>query len=64
MKCTLCKKNIDRYTPAFNHLSIDDDHSIDICQSCIDTFIKWQGDKFAALFPTKTMKRRYEKKKK
>jgi hypothetical protein len=57
MDCVLCKKHIDKYTPAFNHLVIDEQHEVDICQGCIDAFVQWQGSRIAVLFPTKTMKK-------
>ena len=63
MKCTLCEKPIDNYTADFNHFAIDEKHSADICSSCVDKFIKWQGKKFSVLFPTSMMKRRFEGKK-
>ena len=30
-KCTLCEKKIANYNPEFNHLEIDNAHSVDIC---------------------------------
>jgi len=62
MKCKLCEKEIDHYSVEFNRMVIDDTRSVDICRDCIDTFLEWQGKKYATLFPTTAMKRRYEKK--
>lgn len=61
MNCTLCKKPIHNYNPEFNQLKIDESQSADICQDCIDKFLKWQQSIFANLFPTKAMKKRYGK---
>lgn len=63
MKCTLCGKIIENYTADFHHFAIDETHSADICSSCVDKFIKWQGKKFSVLFPTAAMKKRFEGKK-
>jgi hypothetical protein len=63
MLCNLCEKEIKNYVPKFNHLIIDDDHSIDICRDCVDKFTMWQGEIIADLFPSKIMKKRYDKKK-
>jgi len=59
MNCTLCNQPIKDYDPAFNRLRIDDTNSADICQGCIDKFVKWQGSKYMKLFPTSAMKKRY-----
>lgn len=59
MKCHLCEKPIQNYHPALHHLTIDDSHGVDICQNCIDTFLKWQGRVFANLFPTRALKKRF-----
>jgi hypothetical protein len=59
MKCTLCSREIKDYSPAFNHLEIDDSHSAELCQNCIDKFVKWYGSMCANLFPTKALKKRY-----
>jgi len=59
MNCSLCNKPIKGYLPEFNHLQIDDSHAADICGSCIDKFMKWQGSLIAKLFPTKAMKNMY-----
>lgn len=63
MDCTICKKPIEKYDSRLNHLVIDENVSIDICQSCIDKFLKWQGEIFATLFPTSAMKKRFGKNK-
>ncbi len=63
MKCNLCKKDINNYNSEFNNLKIDENQTVDICQSCIDTFVRWQGAKYAKLFPTTMMKKQFEKKK-
>lgn len=42
MECTLCKEQIKNYTPKFNQLKINESHSVHICQSCVNKFIKWQ----------------------
>jgi hypothetical protein len=59
MKCRLCDKDIENYNPDFNHLTINEELSADICGECTDKFMKWQGQKLAKLFPTKTMKKRF-----
>lgn len=61
MNCTLCGKPIKDYDQRFNHLQIDDSHSADICQGCIDKFTHWQGNRIAQLFPTSAMKKRFGK---
>lgn len=61
MKCALCGKTIDKYDAKFNHLTIDDNHSADICPDCLDKIVKWQSKINASLFPTKTMKKIYGK---
>ena len=58
MKCSLCRKEIENYSREFNHLEIDELNSVEICQECIDKFIKWQGKIFAKLFPTRTLKKK------
>jgi hypothetical protein len=63
MKCALCGKNIENYDTVLHRLKIDDTCSIDICQECIDKFVKWQGIKYAKLFPTKSMKKWHERNK-
>ena len=63
MKCKLCEKEIKNYNPVFNQLKIDDSKNVDICQDCIDKFLKWQGNVIAKLFPSKVMKKRFEDKK-
>jgi len=59
MKCKLCEQEIPDYNTALNHLVIDEYHEVDICQACVDAFVKWQGKIFATLFPTKALKKRY-----
>jgi ribosome-binding protein aMBF1 (putative translation factor) len=59
MDCTLCKKPIKGYNPAYNHLKIDESNSADICSECVDKFGKWQQGIFADLFPTKAAKKRF-----
>lgn len=61
MKCSLCEKEIDNYTSQFHHIVIDEKHSYDICGDCTDKFIKWQGEKYSVLFPTRAMKKRFNK---
>jgi len=56
-KCTLCEKRIANYSPEFNHLEIDNAHSVDICRACLDKIFKWQQGIYARLFPTKVMKK-------
>ncbi len=61
MKCNLCEKPITDYKAEFNHLVIDDTHSVKICSECFDKLVKWQGRIMADLFPTKALKKRYGK---
>lgn len=63
IKCTLCKKPIDNYNLAFNHLEIDEYHAVDICQVCVDKFVRWQQSIYAKLFPTTAMKKIFREKK-
>ena len=63
MICTLCENEILNYTFDFNHLIIDESHSLDICQDCIDKFVNWQQKIFARLFPTSALKKRFGVKK-
>ncbi len=58
MRCNLCDNSIKDYNSSFNQLQIDELHNVDICQECIDKFVKWQQNKYAQLFPTKTLKKR------
>ncbi len=60
MKCTLCEEQIENYTPEFNQLTINESHSVYICQSCVDKFVKWQQRKYAELFPTKRLKKLFK----
>ena len=57
MRCALCNGTIERYDPAFHHLKLDEQHEADICERCIDKFLKWQSGILAKLFPSKAMKR-------
>ncbi len=59
MNCTLCGKEIENYNVEFHRFEPDKDKTADICPNCADKFLKWQGRKFAALFPTAAMKKRY-----
>ena len=59
--CKLCDKTIANYDTALNHLEIDESHAADICQECIDKFVKWQQGIYACLFPTSAMKRMRKK---
>lgn len=61
MECTLCKKTIENYNSAFNHLKIDESLEVEICPNCVDKFIKWQQGVYADLFPTKMAKKRVKK---
>ena len=63
MECVICKKPIEKYDSNFNHLKIDESCSVDICQDCIDKFMKWQGSVLTRLFPTNSMKKRFGKNK-
>lgn len=62
MNCNLCKKPISNYDAIYNHLEIDETHAADICAECVDKFLKWQQGKYARLFPTSAMKKRFGKK--
>lgn len=57
--CALCGGLIQAYLPAFHHLVLDEHHEVDLCQACIDKFMRWQATKFATLFPTKALKKRF-----
>jgi hypothetical protein len=61
MKCTLCKASIHDYSPDFNHLNIGESQSADICQACIDKFVRWQQNLYARLFPTAALKKIHRK---
>lgn len=63
MDCTLCGKSIENYRPELHCLYIDDGHKADICPECMDKIMKWQGEKYAVLFPTNAMKKRFGEKK-
>ena len=62
MNCSLCKKNINKYSIDFNHLDIDENHSVEICSECFDKIVNWQKNIYATLFPTKTIKKMVGKK--
>ncbi|VVB75725.1 Uncharacterised protein [Candidatus Tiddalikarchaeum anstoanum] len=62
MKCSLCEKEIIKYDAEFNHLTIDEQHAVDICPECIDKFVKWHSKIIATLFPTKALKKKYSEK--
>ncbi len=59
IKCSLCGKNIDGYSPVFHRLIIDEERAADICPECIKKFITWQSKTLAVLFPTKALKKRF-----
>ena len=59
--CRLCGKPISDYTERFNTLPLDEESSVDLCQACIDKFLRWQQERFAKLFPTAAIKKRFEK---
>ncbi len=61
MECILCKEQIQNYTSEFNQLEINESHSVQICQSCVDKIVKWQQRKFAKLFPTERAKKLFNK---
>ena len=61
MNCKLCNQNIKTYNPLFHHLKIDENHEVDICLECMDKIVMWQGSIYAHLFPTKALKKRFEK---
>ncbi len=60
MECTLCKEQIENYSPQFNQLEIRESLSVHICQSCVNKFVNWQQRKFAKLFPTKRTKKLFK----
>jgi hypothetical protein len=41
----------------FNHLVIDESHTVDICSECMQKIVKWQQTIHANLFPTKSAKK-------
>ncbi len=55
MNCVLCGKVIANYNAEFNCLKLDASVSVNICNECIDKFIKWQGSVFTKLFPRKAL---------
>jgi len=61
MNCELCKKNILNYNADFNCLQLEENKSVNICSDCINKFLKWQQNIFAKLYPTKAIKKRYNK---
>jgi hypothetical protein len=61
MKCVICNKDIENYTPEFHELKVDNSHSVTICNECVDKIMKWQGNIVGKLFPTTAMKIRYGK---
>lgn len=61
MDCALCRRPICNYDPAFNRLEIDGSSAADICQECIDRFLRWQQRRYALLFPTSAAKKRFRK---
>jgi len=61
MNCKLCGSNIKKYSPEFNHLQIDQTHEIDVCEECVEKFMKWRQEVIARLFPTKIMKKILQK---
>lgn len=62
MKCFLCNKNIEGYNQEFNQFAVIDSKTVDICQSCITKFVKWQQGLFAKLYPTSMAKKWLSKK--
>ena len=61
MNCSLCENEIINYSANFNQLIIDEYHTYEICQKCIDKIIKWQQKNITDLFPTSALKKRYNK---
>lgn len=61
MKCALCRQEIAEYHSSVNRLPLQEGRSADLCEACIDLFLKWQQEKFAKLFPTSLAKKRYAK---
>jgi hypothetical protein len=59
MNCHLCEKPIRDYNSAYHHLVIDEQHAVDICPECLEKIGKWQGKIYAALFPTRALKKRF-----
>lgn len=61
MKCNLCNKDIKKFNLELNQFEVDHDKVINVCQDCVDKFLKWQQKVFAKLFPTALMKKRFNK---
>ncbi|MCY3412607.1 MAG: hypothetical protein INQ03_13295 [Candidatus Heimdallarchaeota archaeon] len=64
MKCDLCLEEIKNYSDVLNRFEISNDREIHICKVCVNKFMDWQREIHAKLFPTKTVKRMQEGKKK
>jgi uncharacterized protein with PIN domain len=60
LKCSLCEKEIEAYSPEFNKLVIDESHAFDLCRECVDKFDHWRGQVLARLFPSRQMKKRFK----
>jgi hypothetical protein len=58
--CALCKRPIGKFSPILNRFDLDG-RPIDLCQSCIDKFLKWQQGIFARLYPTNALKKKFGK---
>lgn len=61
MKCNICKNEIKNYDEEFHKLKIDDSHFAYICTDCVDKITMWQRQINSNFFPTKLLKKRYEK---
>jgi hypothetical protein len=59
MECFFCKVEIMHYNHEFNQFIINEFNKVNLCQTCIDKFNKWQQKKFAKILPTKTLKKMY-----
>ena len=59
--CTLCEQPIADYSAALHDLRLSDARTVRICDDCGRKIMTWQGEKVAALFPTRAMKRRQER---
>lgn len=64
MRCALCGRLIDGYAPTFNRLELGEGREAHLCAGCIDRFLKWQGERYARLFPTAAMKKRFKEREK